>query len=255
MNRTKLIAVALGANSLFNTLNCWAAITVFASRESWSAAVGAHQTEDFESVLDLTPLPFSGGVFSTEHFDILVDANHGRIGAARDGFFNFPTPGVSGTFFVGDVHGPTSPPPHFNTMRFSQPVIAFAANFAALDDGGVRDISIAGESFDIRGEGTSVAQFFGIVSTTPFSTVDIRNLDPILERYGMDNVSFKFVPEPSTLALLLLGACPFARRDLVIRPLRSTGQRYSNSGRPALSACFDLIHASSGSGSESGNLM
>lgn len=211
MTFSKMTFVIAAVTFILAPRDSAAAITVFTSREAWVAAVGAHETEDFESVVDFTAVPFSGGVFSTQHFDIFVDQNHGRIGPATDGFFNFRTPGLSGTFFVGDVHGPSSPPPHFNTIQFSNAITAFAANFAALDDGGVRAISIAGESFDVRGDGVLyLAQFFGVISTTPFLTVDIRNQDPILERYGMDNVSFRFVPEPSALLLLLVGLGGFA---------------------------------------------
>jgi hypothetical protein len=207
MRLNGLIALLAATAFLQIALQAFAGITVYSSREEWIAATGAHETENFESFTDLTQIPLQGGVFSSQHFDIAADQNHGRIGLARDGFFIFPTPGVSGTFFVGDVHDPALEPPHFNTIRFDRPLTAFGANIAALDDGGLRAILIGGEAFDVRGFGNFQAQFFGVTSTTPFLTVDIRNKDGIEERYALDNVSYKFVPEPSSPMLILIGLC------------------------------------------------
>ena len=208
----KLALLAMSMMGVLATCEAVAEIVTFTSRDSWISAVGPHEIEDFESVEDLLPIPLSGGVFSTEHFEIVVDQNHGRIGPATKGFFIFPTPGLDGVFFVGDVHGPSTPPPHFNTIHFIRPISAFAANFAAFDDGGVRNILIGEQSFDIRGDSQFGAQFFGVTSSKPFSIVDIRNLDPVLERFGMDNVSFKFVPEPTTFLLALVGVTILASK-------------------------------------------
>jgi hypothetical protein len=90
-------------------------LTRYASRAEWQAAVGTHQTEDFESLEDLSTISMLGGVFSTDHFDIVIDANHGRIGPASGRVPEFPTPspGLVGTFFVGDVHSPGDIAPLF----------------------------------------------------------------------------------------------------------------------------------------------
>ena len=149
-----------------------------------------------------------GDVFSTDAFDILIDVNHGRIGPAGDGFFTLQTPGLSGTFFVGDVHSPESTHPHFNTIQFATPITAFAANFAALDDGGIYDIRIEGESFQMLprfDNGHYRSNFLGVTSTKPFTIVDIRNGNGVLERFGMDDVSFVAVPEPRAWAMTMIG--------------------------------------------------
>ena len=104
-------------------------------------------------------------MIATPHFESVADANHGRIGVYDGSNFSFvfETPGLSGKFLVGDVHAPTSAPPHFNTLSFAQPITAFAANFEALDDGGIRDLRIAGESFEILPRpagGRSFSAFF-----------------------------------------------------------------------------------------------
>ncbi len=218
MSRTRVLlrcgATALAAIGCLQS-GVYGAITTYSSRAAWEAAAGAHQTEDFESLDDLTEIPTTGGVFSTDAFDILIDSNHGRIGPASDGFFSMLTPGLSGTFFVGDVHSPESAHPHFNTIQFATPITAFAANFAALDDGGIYDIRIEGESFQMLprfDNGHILSNFLGVTSTTPFTVVDIRNGNGKLERYGMDDVSFVAVPEPRAWAMALIGLLRLMKR-------------------------------------------
>lgn len=195
--------------------NLQAALTVFASRSEWNAAVGAHQTEDFESFTDFTPLPFTGGTFSTSAFDILVDANHGRIGPTNNAGSQYRAPYLNGVYFVGDVHSPETSHPNFNTIVFSTPITAFAATFSALDDRGIDDVRIAGESLKLvpmPGSLGSLWSFLGVVSTTPFTVVDIRNANGKLERYGMDDVGFAPVPEPAAMTTFALLAPAMAMR-------------------------------------------
>ena len=200
------LCAAVGAVCSLPSGETHGAVTRYATRAEWEAAVGAHSTETFESYAGGPAIPNTGGTFFADAFHIVVDANHGRIGPAGPGFFGpLQYPGVTGTFFVGDVHSPESIQPHFNTIRFDAPIWAFAANFAELNDGGIDDVRVAGESFKISSLGRISGQsyFFGIVSTAPFSEVDIRNANGHLERFGLDDVSFKVVPEPTTGALLL----------------------------------------------------
>jgi hypothetical protein len=194
--------------------NLQAALTRFASRSEWNAAVGAHQTEDFESFTDFTPLPFTGGTFSASAFDILVDANHGGIGPTNFVGGQYRAPYLNGVYFVGDVHSPETSHPHFNTIVFSTPITAFAATFSALDDGGIDDVRIAGESLKLVPTLSPGGRwsFLGVVSTTPFTTIDIRNANGKLERYGMDDVGFVPVPEPTAIAVLAVSAPALAIR-------------------------------------------
>ena len=199
------------------------ALTLFTDRGQWVSAVGTHVTEGFES-LPLAEAPGSGGVISTPHFDFIADANHGRIGVYDDGNFSFlfDTPGLSGKFLVGNVHAPASAPPHFNTLSFAQPITAFAANFEALDDGGIRNLRIAGESFEIvprPAGGSSYSAFFGVVSSTPFTVIDIRNANNVLERFALDDVSFRAVPEP------FVGYWLVAALGLLVRRSRAGSRR------------------------------
>ncbi|MBA4106690.1 MAG: hypothetical protein C0485_13110 [Pirellula sp.] len=191
-----------------------AALTRFASRSEWNAAVGAHQTEDFESFTDFTPLPFTGGTFSTSAFNILVDANHGGIGPTNNAGPQYRAPYLNGVYFVGDVHSPETSHPHFNTIVFSTPITAFAATFSALDDHGIDDVRIAGESMKLvpTPSRDGLWSFLGVVSTTPFTTIDIRNANGKLERYGMDDVGFAPVPEPAAITTLAFLAPALAIR-------------------------------------------
>ncbi|WP_428303997.1 hypothetical protein [Lacipirellula sp.] len=201
MNRTTALIAAAAA--IFTASRTNAALTIYTDRTAWAAAAGPHQTETFESFTDFTELPQIGGTFVTPAFDIVVDANHGRIGVDNGADGVYETPYLTGAYFVGDVHSPEWSRPHFNTLVFHQPITAFAANFGALDDRGIDDVRVAGESFRISpfGPGGYLSNFFGVVSTTPFSEVDIRNANDKLERYGMDDVSYVTVPEPSAVLL------------------------------------------------------
>lgn len=210
---------ASAATALVTLLHCQgnlqAGLTVFASRSEWNAAVGAHQTEDFESFTDFTPLPLTGGTFSTSAFDILVDANHGGIGPTNYVGGQYRAPYLNGVYFVGDVHSPEASHPHFNTIVFSTPITAFAATFSALDDRGIDDVRIAGESLKLvpmLGNLGSRWSFLGVVSTTPFTVVDIRNANGKLERYGMDDVGFASVPEPAAITAVVFLAPALAIR-------------------------------------------
>jgi hypothetical protein len=213
-------AAALAAVLLCQS-NLQAALTLFASRSEWNAAIGAHQTEDFESFTDFTPLPFTGGTFSASAFDILVDANHGGIGPTNFVGGQYRAPYLNGVYFVGDVHSPETSHPHFNTIVFLTPITAFAATFSALDDHGIDDVRIAGESLKLVPTPSPDGHwsFLGVVSTTPFTTIDIRNANGKLERYGMDDVGFAPVPEPAALTLLAFLAPALAMRRRV--PLAS----------------------------------
>jgi hypothetical protein len=208
------LCAAVGAACSLPSGEAHGAVTKYATRAEWEAAVGAHSTETFESYAGGPVIPNTGGTFFTDAFSIVIDANHGRIGPAGAEFFGgLHYPGLTGTFFVGDVHSPESIRPHFNTIRFDVPIWAFAANFAELNDGGIDDVRVAGESFVISPFGPLGFQtnFFGVVSTTPFSEVDIRNANGKLERFGLDDVSFKAIPEPATATLLFAGAVGLLR--------------------------------------------
>lgn len=189
----RAIPLALLANS------GTAALTIYTERADWLATVGAHQTETFESFTDFTELPLTGGTFSTPAFDILADANHGRIMVHNDVGDVYESPYLVGNYFVGDAHSPDHSHPHFNTITFVKPITAFAANFGAFDERGLDDIRIAGESLQLFprfDNGHYFSNFWGVVSTTPFTVVDIRNANGKMERYGMDDVSYVTAPEP-----------------------------------------------------------
>lgn len=206
-----LVFVALTASSIAQR-GADAALAIYSSRSEWAAAVGAHQTESFESVTDFTTLSLSGATFATDAFDIIIDSNHGGIRPTTDYGFNYPTPGLSGVYFVGDVHSHGQLHPHFNTITFRQPIVAFAVNFDAIDEGGIEDVRIAGETLKVpsRLPERIRSSFLGVVSTTPFTVVDIRNANGKYERYAMDDVSFVTVPEPAAAIVAIVAAASIA---------------------------------------------
>lgn len=165
-------------------------------RIAFEAAAGAVTVEDFESI-DIQQVPEIGGTIATAGFDIVVDANHGSIGIIESNDFGSRA-------FMGDVHGPGVDVPFFTRFLFPNPLTAFGADFNDIDEGGILDVEIGGQSFSLP-NGTT---FFGVVATSDlsFSDVELRTTGSIAEFYEVDNVAFGIIPEPGTLILALLAA-------------------------------------------------
>jgi hypothetical protein len=163
-----------------------ASTLTYANRAAWAAAAGSFITEDFEAV-PVETLPASGGDIVTPNFTIHVDENAGNLGIFGNGV-------VNGTReFAGDVHGPDAGPPNFNTFEFYLPITSFALDLKELDEGGLTQVLIAGSQFSIP-NGSS---FFGVISTVPFTTVELRNTASLEELFEADNISFTRAPEPA----------------------------------------------------------
>ncbi len=184
-------------------LPAYASTTTYPTRAAWLAAVGSATTETFETV-PLQVVPVTGGTILTPFFDVVVDQNHGSIAIRSSGSVN-----GSRELYV-DAHGASIP--FFHRLNFHQPIQSFAADLAEINEGGLLNVSLAGGTFAFPNNST----FFGVVSTVPFSSVEVRTTGSIAEFYAMDNVSFKnAVPEPTSLLLFvtgLMGAVSCIRR-------------------------------------------
>jgi len=90
-------------------------------------------------------------------------------------------------------------------ITFDTPIKAFGADFAALNDGLVRtSITVNGQTVSPSSTTTNVTRFVGVVSDTPFTTVQLTSNTG--DFYGIDNVVYgTAVPEPSSSLLICLG--------------------------------------------------
>ena len=94
--------------------------------------------------------------------------------------------------------------------RFPQPLLAFGADFADVNEGGLLDVRFASASAFVPNGST----FFGIVSDIPFRTVELRTAPTVAEEfYRIDNVSYVAIPEPGSSLLALLALLVLSRRS------------------------------------------
>lgn len=118
---------------------------------------------------------------------------------------------ISGGILNGDEFTNTSV-----DYLFSTPIFALGADF-----NGARTAS--GLSWTINGIVTPIFSaspgtgFFGVISTDPFSLVDVTSGPPPNEIYSLDNFTYAPVPEPSSLAFLAFGVVLVSRLVFVRR--------------------------------------
>lgn len=174
-------------------------ITTFTDSALWEAAVSSYSQEDFEMSPSVTASQ-AGDTFTLDDFEIVIDKNHGSIEIDSSG----TGPIIGGTkSFFGDVHSVGGTEPQFQTLNFFNDISAFAADFAEGDADGIT-LHVLGQSLPITFSGIT---FFGFISDTAFSSVNITGGSTGSGFYVMDNV--KFVPEPSALLLFSLGLIGF----------------------------------------------
>lgn len=234
--RAAILALALIVASVAIPSMSSAAITTYGTRIDWEGAVGAFDTEDFES----TPVQLATCTDYLEFYgcqhEIVIDASKldiiipvGDHAAGYDGIFG--NGAVDGTHeFHADLHaGVLIEGVSYNTIAFPQPILAIAIDLANVFDYDVYcnvdcgpvpfplTVSIDGEDFALP----FGADFFGASSNVSFSSLVIRATDPMQGEYvipSLDNIGFVAVPEPSAGALtalgflLLAGGSRFARR-------------------------------------------
>jgi hypothetical protein len=222
--RTSLAAAASVLALLSVAAPAWATFTTYATRAEWAGAVGPFEVEDFETTPLQTNLctDYQGSGCTHEvtidapKLDIVIPV--GGDSGAFDGIFANGL--INGTReWHADLHaGVLIAGTSYNTIVFPQPILAFAVDLARVFDFDFNcELGICGDplpfpmTFTIGGEDFAVAYgagFFGVSSTTPFSSLVIRHTDPTegyLVNPSLDDISFVPVPEPTTAALLALG--------------------------------------------------
>jgi len=179
-------------------------------RSTWVAATGVVTNDPFDNdIAQNDVLDFDSGIQSVASGP-QASPNHVVSGGDFQATLRTTTAAAS-------IPGYTS-----IVFTFPQPVTAFGADFFSI--GGSRQVSVQGtfdaglEAFDLRaliGADGGVDQgFFGLTSSTPFSSITLIALGSIAsnDAFRVDNVAFE-LPEPAAsqpAALLALGA--LARR-------------------------------------------
>jgi hypothetical protein len=178
-----------------------AAFVVFTDRTAFNAAAGPGTTETFT-----TPRTLVVG-------DNIYNSVNYRITGTTVGFNS-----IGGGVFNGDEFTTNS-----LDIVFPVPVRAFGADFTSAATSSGLTFTILGQTFSL---GSSLPPpgtgFFGIVSTDPFTTVDVGGGPVPNETYVMDNLTFVpaaavAVPAPPTLVLAFTGfLAALARRRVRI---------------------------------------
>jgi hypothetical protein len=181
-------------------------LATYTTRASFTAAINLTQIESFESFT--TNVPFHTVPIDVGAFTISLTAK-GKDSEPDD---NQIALAPAGTLEV-DVNGTnnmrvftTNNPQSNLVVSFDTPITAFGADFRSFNDVENRT-AIVVDGVTIAppiGDDDFLHSFFGITSTVAFTTVTFVGLQN--DVFGIDNVTFATVPEPSTLALAALGA-------------------------------------------------
>ena len=188
--RSASVLAALGA-----TFSAHAVLTVYTSRAAFVAATagfGASTTETFD-----TDRALALG-------DNLYNGVDYRLTGATEG-----ANAISNGALQGDEYFQSS-----LDLVFGSAIQAFGADFTEANTSSGLFFTINGETVDLASvladPGTG---FFGVVSSSAFTAVDVNGGANPNEIYALDNLtSVQAVPEPASLAALGLGAVGLLRR-------------------------------------------
>ena len=205
---TGALAMAAFASTAAN-----AAITTYGTRGAFNTAAGATTTETFNSC---------GGTASLGVNTVLSSSNLGPCGSIAAGI-SF-TPGANNDLYIAGpgqsanidtALGVDAPRGGNNTIGFSSPTFAFAADLVQNFGGGRQ--SGSGALFTLNAFGTSgllgsytfpiasgTGGFFGLTSTAGITSIQVSQAGGFAI---IDNVSFNggTVPEPASWALMVAG--------------------------------------------------
>ena len=180
-----------------------AAVTVFGDRTTFAASAGSTTTTTFASFGSDTSfggVPLDVGPFS-------VQTTGPTASFSGDNIVDV----VPLSSFETDVNG-TAHLRVFQALGSSffitldAPSTAFGADFQSLNDNAYRTALFL-DGAQVAGPIVNGSGFFGLTSTTAFSSIEFRGI--LNDRFGVDNVTVSApvgaVPEPGTWAMMLFG--------------------------------------------------
>ena len=198
-----LVCQILTASSLH------AQLTPYTDRTTFEAAAGTTIVETFDSFA--TEDAFHTNAVDAGDFTISADA-------PINGSYNFIDRSQNGFQDTwADVNGTTAMNVFLNKNRkliftFDTAITAFGADFRDINELQSRvDFLINGESVTPSVYGDDTTNFFGIISDTEFTVLEIDAAYGQNDNFGVDNVTYSMasVPEPKSIALLSIAAGSF----------------------------------------------
>ena len=185
MRKLQLVSITALAAAGFVAADARATLTAFTNRAAFEAA--------------------AGGVGITETFSV------NRTFVVGDNLYNGVNYRITGTSVGGNsISGGILNGDEFTNTSidyvFPTSVKGFGADYSGAN-------TSSGLFFTINGETISLASalpnpgtgFFGVVSSSPFTTVDVNGGASPNEIYSLDNLEFVAVPEPLSGAMMLAG--------------------------------------------------
>lgn len=191
--RAGIVIVALGASAAN------AALMTYTSRAGFDAATTQREIEPFVAE------PGEFYYINQEYRGIIYPE-----------FSYFVDPGYAPELYEWGS-GPVLLLDNESTLRFVEPVTAFAAEFGTLPDGFTLTVTIDGLATVLSTPTVRQLTFFGWTSSTPFSSVTFSSqaeyliLDNVIRAAAIAPPPFE-VPEPSPLALAAVGLLAFGAR-------------------------------------------
>lgn len=180
-----------------------AAMVTFTNRSVFQTAAGTTTLEDFNSFVSevaFHTVPLDVGDFSismTGSPSTAADRNKIDIPP-----HNFAVLNVDGTPLMNVL----TFLPQSLFLTFDTPINAFGADFSDFNNQLRRtNIIVNGTTILPPIYPGGVVQFFGLVSDSPFNSVEFRAIDSVFgDGYGIDNVEYSTTaaPEPTSVALM-----------------------------------------------------
>ncbi len=197
---TRFVAPAVMASALMASLSAgpaFSAISVFTNRSAWQTAVGSFILQDFElfngvktggagaDIGDFTVQQVGtdfGGIFSEISKDVSITQS--ALGGSL----------VSGSVAVG---GATSEEGSGVLLAYDAPINAWGADLGGFSDNRQSAIAVS-----ILGVSHNIAYnqgFFGLISYSAFTNINVTHVSGLNDGFGLDNVSYASISNSNSV--------------------------------------------------------
>jgi hypothetical protein len=196
--KVKLFAGVLAC--IFTVGSASAALIGFNDRALWEAAVGGNfSSEDFSTTASAA---YDSAPLDVGDFTVSITGQSFGPSWHYVGTNSVAANNVNGTQQLNVATGNTGG----TNLEFDVGIYAFGADWAGVSDSRTTSFMIDGNQLDIP---NLTGGFYGFVSDSAFTSNFLSLTFGAADGFGMDNLVYasavREVPEPSTLALLLLG--------------------------------------------------